>query len=73
MLRSARPTIEANDDRPGGSMSRIILIIGGPEQYVTTMKRLRDLPVQVVHGGHDPSFGRDRLVEICDNFLAKAS
>jgi glyoxylase-like metal-dependent hydrolase (beta-lactamase superfamily II) len=44
---------------------------GGPEQYVTTMKRLRDLPVTVVHGGHDPSFGRDRLVEICDTFLAR--
>jgi hypothetical protein len=25
----------------------------------------------VVHGGHEPSFGRDRLVEICDAYLAK--
>jgi len=46
---------------------------GGPEQYVATMKRLRDLPVSVVHGGHDPSFGRERLVEICDTFLAQSS
>ena len=44
---------------------------GGPEQYVATMKRLRDLPVRVVHGGHDPSFDRDRLIEICDRFLAR--
>jgi hypothetical protein len=35
------------------------------------MKRLRDLPVDVVHGGHEPSFGRARLIELCDAYLAK--
>ena len=39
--------------------------------YVATMKRLRDLPVDVVHAGHDPSFGRERLRELCDAYLAK--
>jgi glyoxylase-like metal-dependent hydrolase (beta-lactamase superfamily II) len=39
--------------------------------YVRTMKRLRELPVEVVHAGHDPSFGRARLVELCDAYLAK--
>jgi glyoxylase-like metal-dependent hydrolase (beta-lactamase superfamily II) len=39
--------------------------------YVATMKRLRDLPVSVVHAGHDPSFGRERLRELCDAYLAK--
>ena len=39
--------------------------------YVATMKRLRDLPVSVVHAGHDPSFGRDRLLALCDGYLAK--
>jgi glyoxylase-like metal-dependent hydrolase (beta-lactamase superfamily II) len=39
--------------------------------YVSTMERLRDLPVTVVHAGHDPSFGRDRLRELCDAYLAK--
>ena len=39
--------------------------------YVTTMRRLRELPVTVVHGGHEPSFGRDRLVAICDEHLAR--
>jgi glyoxylase-like metal-dependent hydrolase (beta-lactamase superfamily II) len=43
---------------------------GGPEAYVATMERLRELPVRVVHGGHEKSFGRERLVEICDAFLA---
>lgn len=39
--------------------------------YVRTMERLRDLPVTVVHGGHDPSFGRDRLVEIARDYIER--
>jgi len=39
-------------------------------EYITTMKRLRDLPVNVVHGGHEPSFGRERMIEIVDAYLA---
>lgn len=38
---------------------------------VRTLHRLKDLPVRVVHAGHDPSFGRDRLVELVDAYLAK--
>lgn len=38
--------------------------------YVASMRRLRDLPVGVVHGGHDPSFGRERLIERCDEYVA---
>jgi hypothetical protein len=34
------------------------------------MRRLRDVPADVVHAGHDPSFGRDRLVELVDAYLA---
>lgn len=37
--------------------------------YIATMKRLRELPVRVVHAGHDPSFGRERLVELVDQYL----
>ena len=37
--------------------------------YIETMKRLRSLPVTVVHGGHEPSFGRARLVELPDAYL----
>ena len=40
------------------------------DEYVATMERLRALPVTVVHGGHEPSFGRDRLIELCDAYLA---
>ncbi|MFZ3035055.1 MAG: MBL fold metallo-hydrolase [Parvibaculum sp.] len=41
------------------------------EVYVRTMKRLRELPVRVVHAGHDPSFGRERLVELAQAYLAR--
>ena len=37
--------------------------------YILTMKRRRELPVVVVHGGHEPSFGRSRLVELADAYL----
>jgi glyoxylase-like metal-dependent hydrolase (beta-lactamase superfamily II) len=38
-------------------------------QYVASMKRLLDLPVRVVHGGHYPSFGQDRMRGIIREFL----
>ena len=37
----------------------------------TSMKRLLDLPVRIVHGGHYPSFGQDRMREIARDFLAQ--
>ena len=37
--------------------------------YNKTMKRLLELPVEVVHGGHADSFGRDRLREIARAYL----
>ncbi|NIB40692.1 MBL fold metallo-hydrolase [Pseudomaricurvus alkylphenolicus] len=39
------------------------------EEYVETMYKLRELPVSVVHAGHEPSFGRERLVEICNAYI----
>ncbi|PZX13466.1 glyoxylase-like metal-dependent hydrolase (beta-lactamase superfamily II) [Palleronia aestuarii] len=38
--------------------------------YAATLRRLRALPVRVVHGGHDDPFGPERLSEICDGYLA---
>jgi glyoxylase-like metal-dependent hydrolase (beta-lactamase superfamily II) len=49
------------DDLPGSDV----------EAYVTTMERLRDLPVRAVHPGHDASFGRARLVRIVDEYLSR--
>jgi hypothetical protein len=37
------------------------------------MERLRDLPARIVHAGHDPSFGRDRLIELADAYLNRRS
>jgi glyoxylase-like metal-dependent hydrolase (beta-lactamase superfamily II) len=39
------------------------------EDYRRSMARLRDLPVRMVHGGHDDSFGRNRLIEMVDYYL----
>jgi len=38
--------------------------------YVRSMERLRPLPVRVVHAGHYPSFGRERFVQLIDEYLA---
>jgi len=39
--------------------------------YVRSMERLRDVPVRIVHGGHDDSFGRVRLLELIDDYLTR--
>jgi glyoxylase-like metal-dependent hydrolase (beta-lactamase superfamily II) len=39
--------------------------------YRATMARVRELPVTVVHAGHEPSFGRSRLVALCDAYLGQ--
>lgn len=41
--------------------------------YIKTMQRLQSLPVNVVHAGHDPSFGRQRLLELVRAYLAYRS
>jgi glyoxylase-like metal-dependent hydrolase (beta-lactamase superfamily II) len=38
------------------------------DAYLATMDRLAALPVEVVHGGHEASFGRSRLVELCRGY-----
>jgi glyoxylase-like metal-dependent hydrolase (beta-lactamase superfamily II) len=39
--------------------------------YVRSMERLRDLDVRVVRGGHDDPFGRERLLELIDDYVAR--
>jgi glyoxylase-like metal-dependent hydrolase (beta-lactamase superfamily II) len=39
------------------------------DDYCSTMDRLLRLPVNTVHAGHDPSFGRDRLRELAGAYL----
>lgn len=48
-------------DLPGSSV----------EQYIATLRRLSALDVSVVHAGHDPSFGKERLRAIVDTYLAR--
>lgn len=40
------------------------------QAYEASLRRLKELPVERVHAGHEGSFGRDRLVELVDSFLA---
>lgn len=51
------------------------LIYDGPGMsvaaYRKTFAKLRALPVTLVHGGHDPSFGPDRMLEIIDAYEAR--
>lgn len=37
--------------------------------YIETMTRLRNMEVSTVHAGHDPSFDRERLVELADRYI----
>jgi glyoxylase-like metal-dependent hydrolase (beta-lactamase superfamily II) len=37
--------------------------------YIKTMHRLENLPARVVHAGHDPSFGQERLKELARKYL----
>ncbi len=43
-----------------------------PLDYRASMRRLLDLPVRVVHGGHFPSYGGERHREIVETWLATA-
>jgi glyoxylase-like metal-dependent hydrolase (beta-lactamase superfamily II) len=38
--------------------------------YRESLQRLRELDVETVHGGHYGSFGRQRMLEIIDDYLA---
>lgn len=49
------------DELPGSSIP----------DYVRSMERLRDVPARIVHGGHDDSFGRERLLELIEDYVAR--
>jgi glyoxylase-like metal-dependent hydrolase (beta-lactamase superfamily II) len=38
-------------------------------QYITSMERLLQLPVRVVHGGHFPSYSGDRHRQLITDWL----
>lgn len=42
-----------------------------PDDYVRSMERLLEIPVRVVHGGHFPSFGRERHRALVRAFLER--
>jgi glyoxylase-like metal-dependent hydrolase (beta-lactamase superfamily II) len=41
-----------------------------PGAYRQSLERLRELPVETVHAGHEGSFGRERLLQLIDSYLS---
>ncbi len=41
------------------------------EQYRETLARVRELPADTFHCGHEESFGRDRLIDLVDAYLER--
>ena len=42
-----------------------------PIEYEKSLKRLREVPVRIVHGGHHASFGRARFLELIRGYLER--
>ncbi|MEM6311409.1 MAG: hypothetical protein AAF754_15320, partial [Pseudomonadota bacterium] len=67
-IRSRRVNVRADAIYDGP------LIYEGPGMSVTdyraTFDLLKTLPVRIVHGGHDPSFDRARMLEIIADYEA---
>jgi glyoxylase-like metal-dependent hydrolase (beta-lactamase superfamily II) len=40
-----------------------------PQVYRESLARLRELPLQTIHGGHYDSFGREKLMSIIDRYF----
>ena len=43
------------------------------QAYLATMRRLLDLPVRIVHAGHDRSMDRSTMVGRCAAYLERRS
>jgi glyoxylase-like metal-dependent hydrolase (beta-lactamase superfamily II) len=41
------------------------------DDYVATMRRLRELPVRIVHAGHDDSMDRPAMIRRCSAYLER--
>lgn len=41
-----------------------------PAQLEASLRRLQELPITTIHGGHFGSFGRDRMADLIDAYLA---
>ena len=52
-------------------IGKLILYHTVEDQFLTSVERLRKVPVSVVHGGHYASFGRKRYTDIIDDYIAR--
>ena len=68
-------------ERETGSLFTGDLVYDGPlvyegpgmdlEVYARSLRALKELPIKVVHAGHDPSFDKGRLTQIIDVYLQR--
>ncbi|MGE0095190.1 MAG: MBL fold metallo-hydrolase [Alphaproteobacteria bacterium] len=52
-------------------IGKLILYHTVEDDFLTSVERIRSVPVSVVHGGHYASFGRERYTEIIDEYIAR--
>ena len=52
-------------------IGRLELYHSCEDDYLASVERIRDYPVNIVHAGHFESFGRDRYVEVVDEYLRR--
>lgn len=52
-------------------IGQLILYHSNDDAYLESVERIRDLPVDVVHAGHYDSFGRERYVDIIDEYIVR--
>ena len=41
-----------------------------PGDYEQSLRRLKELPIDLVHAGHENSFGRERLHDLIDTYMS---
>ena len=55
----------------GNGIGRFHLYHSNLDDWLTSVERLRRLPVATVHAGHFASFGRERYLAILGEYLAR--
>ncbi|MBV1688551.1 MBL fold metallo-hydrolase [Novosphingobium sp. G106] len=68
LLERATGTLFSGDTLYDGPLIDVLHHSSIPD-YARSLKRLLDTPIQIVHAGHDPSFGRERLIELATQQL----
>ena len=52
-------------------IGNLVLYHSNESDYIRSVERIRDMPVNVVHAGHFDSFGRQRYRQVVDEYLER--